>query len=423
MPIKTDPTDLESSRYYALENFNTLLRQVDVPNCFSNIRGEAAHLWQSKHHVGEISDETLKLFDNAVYVSYTYLSYMEWSPRQNPENLLEPDVIKQVVNENKFLVVDLTHEGWSPEEANVVVTLHEVLPRAGIRHDQVIVMSGNLKEKEQYDLWCKRKNTHNKMHLFNFTVFDSGMFMCLEHPIDHLIHQRQHTLAEKYEDGKYFICLNRAPRPWRQYFIYKMVKAGLKQHALISFDRIAKEDGYWEWFKEHMSIMDIDEIQDVFKEASIVDIRDFKVNQANNISFDIHMKSLFTVVTETQPLNFNNTSLFLSEKTFRPNVLGMPYLVFGQKDTHKTLRDFGYKLFDDIFDYDFDGIDDTNKRADMLVSQLKSIENDLQSKTRTQQIDWSLNHMDKFIHNLYQTENNYQSVTAINDILSILQTR
>lgn len=62
--------------------------------------------------------------------------------------------------------------------------------------------------------------------------------------------------------------------------------------------------------------------------------------------------------------------LFLSEKTARPLLLGKPFLVVSTKGFHKFLESLGFVLYNEIFDYSFDIIDDEEERFNLLLQNL-----------------------------------------------------
>jgi hypothetical protein len=81
----------------------------------------------------------------------------------------------------------------------------------------------------------------------------------------------------------------------------------------------------------------------------IVDVTDL-VNQVPNLinNLEIYESSQLTVVTES---HFNQTGgLFITEKTFRPLLVGHPFMILGQSNTLVKLRELGFKT-------DFDGLD------------------------------------------------------------------
>lgn len=75
------------------------------------------------------------------------------------------------------------------------------------------------------------------------------------------------------------------------------------------------------------------------------------------------------LVTET-----NTHKVFITEKIARAVFNKKPFIVFGGQGYHQCLKDKGFELFDEIFDYAFDNEPDDIVRADMIVQQLKDLE-------------------------------------------------
>jgi hypothetical protein len=57
----------------------------------------------------------------------------------------------------------------------------------------------------------------------------------------------------------------------------------------------------------------------------------------------------FNLVTETCHLDF-----FVSEKTYKPLLLGQPFICLGGVNQNNIIKSLGFKLYDEIFDYKFD---------------------------------------------------------------------
>lgn len=80
--------------------------------------------------------------------------------------------------------------------------------------------------------------------------------------------------------------------------------------------------------------------------------------------------SFMQIVTETDDVHF-----LVSEKTAVPLIFNKPFLVAGCPNFHKTLETFGFKLYDEIFDYSFDSENDIRVRYDGIaenVARLRS---------------------------------------------------
>lgn len=68
-----------------------------------------------------------------------------------------------------------------------------------------------------------------------------------------------------------------------------------------------------------------------------------------------------------------STCIFYSEKTFKCILTKKPFLLFGGENINNQLKDFGFKLFDNVIDYSFDRIVNVDERADALSAELKRI--------------------------------------------------
>lgn len=74
---------------------------------------------------------------------------------------------------------------------------------------------------------------------------------------------------------------------------------------------------------------------------------------------------------------------FLTEKTFMSILLNQPFLILGAANSHQTLVNYGFELYDEIFDYSFDSIIDTNKRIEAIIDNLNSVKLENYNNLRT----------------------------------------
>lgn len=58
---------------------------------------------------------------------------------------------------------------------------------------------------------------------------------------------------------------------------------------------------------------------------------------------------------------------YVTEKTYRCMYLKQPFIAYGCKNQNKELVKYGFKLYDEIFDYSFDEIDDVFERYQTLL--------------------------------------------------------
>lgn len=86
--------------------------------------------------------------------------------------------------------------------------------------------------------------------------------------------------------------------------------------------------------------------------------------------FDQAGESLLYLVTETVA---TGQRLHLTEKTFKPIALGMPFVIVGTKGSLEYLRSYGFRTFEGIWDESYDQADDS-VRIERIASLLRSLD-------------------------------------------------
>jgi hypothetical protein len=92
----------------------------------------------------------------------------------------------------------------------------------------------------------------------------------------------------------------------------------------------------------------------------------------NNLFTDELLKpnSFLNLVTES-----NTDVMFLSEKTWKPILLEQPFIILGCPNQNLELLKYGFKLYDEIFDYSFDSEEDLQLRVLGIIHNLNKIKN------------------------------------------------
>jgi len=85
--------------------------------------------------------------------------------------------------------------------------------------------------------------------------------------------------------------------------------------------------------------------------------------------FDESAESLLYLVTETV---FTGRRHHLTEKTFKPIALGMPFVIVGTRGSLEYLRSYGFRTFEDIWDESYDSAEDS-VRIERIASLLRSL--------------------------------------------------
>jgi len=87
--------------------------------------------------------------------------------------------------------------------------------------------------------------------------------------------------------------------------------------------------------------------------------------------FDESAESLLYLVTETVATGRRH---HLTEKTFKPIAMGMPFVIVGTQGSLKYLRSYGFKTFGNLWDESYDDEPDDHKRIEKIAQVLKQLE-------------------------------------------------
>ena len=147
-----------------------------------------------------------------------------------------------------------------------------------------------------------------------------------------------------------FVCLNNRSHTHRAKLIDKIYQNNLFQHGKISWLQSNDElNNYtFQFWKEEKIILDN--------------------GGHNNFYFD--SKCFLDIVTES-----TNSKLFISEKTFKPIIYEQPFLCLGHQNQNITLEKYGFKIYDEIFDYEFDCQISIDDRIDGIIRNINKIKN------------------------------------------------
>lgn len=173
---------------------------------------------------------------------------------------------------------------------------------------------------------------------------------------------------------KLFNCLNRGVRPARVTLLDELYKNDLFDFGEISWNLLTTDSQFidynlsFKYWKEKRLKIDLD-ASDISDPDKVLDFHlwsDYYLNSSSLIS--IQSESIMG----DQILN----KYFLSEKTWKPLILGKPFIMLGPPGYYKYLQTFGFKLYDEIFDYSFDIETDETKRIKMIVSEINKLKNE-----------------------------------------------
>jgi hypothetical protein len=153
-----------------------------------------------------------------------------------------------------------------------------------------------------------------------------------------------------------FLSFNGRTRDHRSYLIDQLAKREYLDKGIVTYHKLFEPDGGFEWKHHDGSIL--------------VSNDDFTTNFSSYSFNEKFIESFLHIPTETDA----NIKL-ISEKTAIPILCGLPVLILGAKGIHQQLKDMGFELYTEIFDYTFDTVDDLDTRVELILKNLDFIIN------------------------------------------------
>jgi len=348
-------------------------------------------------------DETLKklsLAESDLKYIHGLIAYAGYSKDTDIFCFIKNIYLEELKEGKIFFIFDASTEGYSP---TIQIPLFDMLywncAKYKVDPKQIIYVSANLKDEININTYCQLNNC-TPFNVFSFPSFEMTIYTVDQYVRDQ-IHVIIDCVKENYK-GKYFSSLSRRNRPYRTMATFLLCQDPIKEHALISHDRVSTQRDLTAWKQRHR----LDEHQDkqikkwIRTLPLIVDRDDFEINWALDLTFEkIHSKTIFQIVNETEMEDYGNTALFLSEKTFRPISQFQPFVIYGQPGSNFILKELGYKLYDEWFDLSFDLEKDHVLRYKKLLISVKEACKQLDSMNAKQQIAWRFKNKELLMHN------------------------
>lgn len=209
------------------------------------------------------------------------------------------------------------------------------------------------------------------------------------------------------ENHMVFLNYNKSHRfKFRIYLMLSYIKHNLLKSGLVSFSEYFKQENVDEIIENDSTFDFNSDVIDVYKNITPLYIDDFLKNYFNSpeddtskydnlgqIIYSTHYnKSFISLVSETL---VRNDTIYLSEKTFKPIVMGHPFITVSSTGTLKKIKELGYKTFDRWWDESYDECETYQERIDSIILILK----ELQKKTNKERIQMRAEMLDVLKYN------------------------
>ena len=199
-------------------------------------------------------------------------------------------------------------------------------------------------------------------------------------------------------------CLNGTPRPHRVANYYRLMKKSYKDQMSISFYN--NEEGSWR--QDDVTLLDEELNYWNSIKKSLPD---------KSVSFSIDLPQLsdsyLHLVTETTVI----PGVFITEKTWKPVVFGVPFLIFGNPGTMSFLKTLGVDTYDDVIDHAYyDSELDWRVRLTKIHTVLDNLIEHGAKKIYQQLFDRAQNNKIKFWNGDFDLVYQSQLISAIENV-------
>jgi hypothetical protein len=314
---------------------------------------------------------------------------------------LNADELNQLRNDPKTMFVfNYMWEGTS----HLYYNFWEMITCSALRHNipfqKIFFVSSNIKEEEQYDAWQKQHMPYYRINVISFNFFADFITMDTTYLEYYDIDQAVESIKR---NQKLFLSLNRRLRTYRVYTIYKIFQSKILENTMISYDRLHPQ--YLQKLIHKGADINLDTYQQLVDSSpSVLDFSNFKQNWAGEppeaaMPNKLFEKSLVSLVSETLFDTYNGTSLFYSEKSFKPMIFYHPVMIFGQPGLNTSLELVGFKQYNNYFDLSFDTIEDHVTRVNTQIEQLEILNDKLACMTGNQKVEWVFQDRDTLEYN------------------------
>ena len=200
-----------------------------------------------------------------------------------------------------------------------------------------------------------------------------------------------------------FLSYMRLPRKHRWLIYAELIKRGIDDRGLISFGLNQGNSGVDN--QELENIIDKDILNEIRSRGEqYISDPTLQYNLADSPFHEYDYSNTFlSIVNET---SYTNTTIFLSEKIWKPIIAGQPFIVNGNPGIIKVLKDLGYRTFDKWWDESYDNEPDLIKRVGLLGDILEKLSKKTvdELKNIRKEMTEVLEHNQNLIYNIINTK-------------------
>jgi hypothetical protein len=286
-------------------------------------------------------------------------------------------IIDNVRNGKGFFLIDHSVEAFVQEDQ--LAAIHQYF---GSTHflpmNRIIYLTGCMNAKEIYDGFLMRRKIDRKDQIMNIVSYPSSQTIFATN-----FHNGNH-IEPQYDENrmpeKVFLCWNRRFRGHRTHLSLALDKEGIVDKSYWSMG-VTDPENPDRRFEQTVDLhgnanlnLNNDDVGNFLNKLPLnIDGKDDIVEMCedrNNEAREFYQNSLVSLVTET---NYNLTEVTLTEKSFKPLKEKHPFIIVGAPGAIQSMRDLGFKTFNEFWSENYDTIQDPRVRLKEIVDICKDI--------------------------------------------------
>jgi len=366
----------------------------------------------------------------SIHATADFNIWLDTDPQKDLFEYINTDVLRELSLSNMYLIVDFGMEGWSDLDAlsrpidkhpGIWNLLYQSILLHNIPAQRIIFVTSNLLAEQAVPQFAAQQGWDQCFRVFSFPLFEMALFCFYEQQelaTVQALHIQHHT-------DKIFSSLSRINRPNRTWAQFQLSVSDIGALGLISHDKMYTHDPdkwlcYYGYPCDHHTVQQFTQWLDTL--PLVVDQSDFSVNWALTPGYEhIHHSTCFQIVNETLTSDYSGSSMFYSEKTFRPIGCFQPFVIFGQPGANHYLKHLGYRLYDAWFDLSWDFIQDPVDRHRAMISAITPLVQWLAKSTPAARHQWRFQHADILQHNADVMHKSEYSKNKLSEFLTHLK--
>lgn len=310
------------------------------------------------------------LFTNDLYHNYTTVDF-------------DDRLVNKVLEKKaKICFIQLT-EGFFGSQERDFVWLTNLSSRYNFDKDHLIFITANLKTEESKKKLLSVGAVKDNFTIIPYSYFQHNLwfFNCGKMSDNAAIEKLKHGFTTCIEGNKinkknyHFLCFNNLPKLHRIAIFGELnTNEAFRNKFITSLGSslVNRREDYLEQIYNYINhnykhgknrLIDFFRNYDSTK-VSLYDESDREINKATTLNMIAHNDSFVNIVTESL---IHPSSIFFSEKLFKPIFCAQPFILLGNPNSLRKLKEYGFQTFDRWWDESYDTESDFTRRLEKVV--------------------------------------------------------